>query len=303
MPRNFVGGVKQNRLVGGKSSPSDMLGKKSALAKLPVTGSGGDALADAFILAHEAATGLVMQQLQRDACYGLSERLRGIGTTYETNFIADDFLANLWPYCPSNNSNASEDGYKLNFLDPSSYIIAYNNFDPGDFEVEGASGGNGKFANSGYNTAEIDETNFGFIFFKNTIGAAVTSPIGVYCGGSYLIQFLENLGSYFGSTTAVPPVSSTTFDGLFAVRQNENNSQTFSDGILSGDNLKVADTKPADYDFYFHCRNNFGTAALFSSARITTYAFIKKSLTEENATDLYEALGWYNSNVIPGGRL
>jgi hypothetical protein len=95
-----------------------------------------------FIIAHELATGVVMDKHQRNAINGYVKRLSGIGTEYGSNLLKMfvEYGTTLMPCCPSNDSTASAAGYQIDLLSGTQQG-EFLNFLPEDITVMGVKGG------------------------------------------------------------------------------------------------------------------------------------------------------------------
>jgi hypothetical protein len=282
----------------GIRSSGAYLGGRSGI--YPVGGGNNtDPIADAFIAAHNTATGSSMDAVQQAAVQGLAERLRGTGTTNSTDFITASLIHALWPYCPTDDSTATSAGYALDlFLN---YTLSFTGFIAGNFTPNGLTGGAGKYADTNFSTSLIDVNDNGFMYSYNAIGAAAEAPMGVYTGGLYFLAGLEGYGQYLGNITAVNPSNTSPYKNIIGTRRGITDVETYGDGASVATNTATTTAKIADYTYFLHARSNTGSQIFNSTGTFTSFG-ITKGLTDNQAADLSELINWYNANVVTGGR-
>lgn len=268
-----------------------------------IGGSGGgglDPLTVAFISAHETATGISMNAIQQAAIEGFVQRLRGIGTTNETDFISDFNLVAVYPYCPSDDSTASAAGYKINLLNPGTNDISYSGFVGGDFVPTGASGGSGKIANSGIDVDTLAYNDYMLSFYSRDTSASgrVMGTLN-NAGNRALDPGFTAATTYANFHRGTVPLTNTITNtqGLFvdcegSQRRNGSEYATRTNNNVTLDNNNI----------FLHSRNFGGAANAPSSNEFAGFAIGQTNFDANANQDWFDAWDWYQTNVITGGR-
>lgn len=265
-----------------------------------------------FITAHETATGVSMDQIQKDAVCGLVDRLKGNGTTNGsdlwTAFVAAE--TRLYPLAPSSDLVASAAGCNMELLSATS-LGTYVNFVSGDFQPNGVTGdGSTKYFRTATNMGSYpqDDVAHGCMIserFDTINRIRLGGDAG--SGTQVLMQNQANLVDLAWRcndvSTPTQTISSIPETGLFIVQRADSATKTYHiDGSQVG-SLSVASTTPASRPMGFHSfLRNTTTPLGPSSDRFSFYLYGMPSLTANEHTDLFDALDWYQQNIITGGR-
>jgi hypothetical protein len=262
---------------------------------------GGDE-ALAFIAAHEAATGLTMGEVQKLAILGFVDRLKGNGTVNGSD-IWSLMIARgsyLFPLTPIDDTTANASAYNLDLISASS-VGTFINFVGADFTPNGVIGGTGKKFATGVTTDSYGARNFGY---------------GVYCRtNSRNNSFYEvGNGGGFRCTMALRVLanqfqSRVNDSGFLSVQPNTDSRGFYisqSHPALGGDSYKNGvfinfsalagnGTNTNSFDFHAYL-------TLYSTRELSMYLLGLPYLSANEQADLYEAVQWYQTNVITGGR-
>jgi len=264
---------------------------------------GFDANAIAFILAHEASTGLTMGDTQKNAINNLYKRLKGQGTTNSSNLynMAVSNGARIFPLCPTNDSTASENGYKLDLVSDGANIGTYNNFVSGDFNVNGATGGTTKWFDSGKNATQFSLTNVSHWVYSRTNSAGTFSEIGTNSRTQLDLRVSGNLARIRINDNTTNTISNTSSLRFFGISRNGttkyfiNQTTKTSVGTVANVSSSVV--------ISFHAQTNGGGVSLTESTRQLSFYIVGLSdLTQNEIDDLYYCVQQYQTEVITGGR-
>jgi hypothetical protein len=266
-----------------------------------------------FISAHETSTGLPMGLTQKFAIQGFVLRLKGIGTTNGTDIwtTAKSNGGRLWPLCPTDDTTANADGYKVELI-TASPLGEYVNFLPGDFTPTGAIGGAGKYFDTNTRYRQVNADLFGISVYARTydttnfatyIGsyAITTSTSAVYStairqGSSDTdMRYAVNAGLDAVTTTSQPV-------GLFTAQRLSVGNQTFYINGVQVDSKTRSRIVSQDYNTYAHALNNTDVVQSESTAELALYCTNWRSMGVVGLVDFNEAIQWYQTNVITGGR-
>ena len=253
----------------------------------------------AFIAAHEAATGLTMGDVQKTAICGFIDRLKGNNTTNGSDIWTKAVSSNalIYPLCPIDDSTANANAYNIELISQAA-LGNFINFVPADITPNGVQGGTGKYFNTTVNHSLYPQNNNsigGYINIGNTGSeqiAGVTPP-NFYLQAS-TVSFIWRLNSSGGGTYI-----DAVRDGMFiAQRNNSNNTNLYKNGVLVS-SISLASSTPASKSVFFHRVSGLNT---YFSGRFTMYIYGMPSMTPNEQADFYEAVQWYQTNVITGGR-
>ena len=137
-----------------------------------------------FIAAHETATGVAMDAIQKSAVCGFVSRLKGSGTTNGTDLWTAFTNADtrIFPLAPSSNSVASADGCRIELM-TQTQRGTYFNFVAGDFQPNGVTGGSTKIFRCGNDPLDYSPSDLGFGAYITSGGGSGGFPCGVDAGG------------------------------------------------------------------------------------------------------------------------
>jgi len=253
----------------------------------------------AFISAHETATGLTMGDIQKAAICGFVDRLKGNGTTNGsdiwTNAVSRGAL--IYPLCPIDDSTANASAYNIELVSQSA-LGSFINFVPADITPNGVQGGTGKYFNTTVNHSlypQDDNSIGGYINIGNSGNqqiAGVTPP-NFYLQVS-TVSFIWRLNSSSGGTYI-----DAVREGLFiGQRSDSTNTDLYKDGVLVG-SQSLTSSSPVSKNVFFHRVNGLTN---YFTGRFAMYIYGMPSMTSNEQADFYEAVQWYQTNVITGGR-
>lgn len=261
----------------------------------------------AFISAHETATGLTMGDTQKSAICGLVERLKGTGTTYGSDIwtTAASRGALIHPLCPIDDSTANASAYSMELLSASS-VGTYNNFVSGDFQPTGVTGGSTKY----FNTAIAENT-----YAQDDVSHYAYSRTEVSEVGALFGNFTTSGTAYVPRDTVsdrqIVRVNSVGFDitnsivvstGLIGLQRDSSTSvKTVKGGVVVITDTETS-TTPLAFSMWYHCQRLSGSPSRESGRELAFYVYGLQSLTTNELADFYEAVQWYQTNVITGGR-
>lgn len=263
-----------------------------------------------FISAHETATGVSMDQIQKDAICGFVSRLQGNDTTNGSDLWAAlvSHGSYIWPLTPSSDSVASADGYRVELISQSQ-IGTYNNFITSDITPNGVNPNNS-------NTKYFDT---GII--PNTL--THETGIGVYqrtdISSSQYNGTRDSSNRWFAqrvktsSTSRLVAINSTannqaaaaagTTDGLQIAHREDSSTTHYSVNGVVTNTFSRAATGKSNLSVYFHNRHiATGTDGPLGVNEYAMYLLNLPWFTTNELADFYEAVQWYQTNVITGGR-
>lgn len=274
-----------------------------------------DADALAFILAHEASTGLSMGEIQKKAINNFYKSLKGIGTPNGSNIysLAVSSGARIFPLCPTNNSTASANAYKLDMISNGVISGTYNNFVSGDFTPNGVIGGATKYFNAGISPSAYPQNNFSYGYYNRTS----TQQLSFECGTNNLVVPL-NYNSIAirystGSVTfwrvnestpssGIPTVSAANSLGLITCSRSDSSNEFLYKGTTQLSTRVLASSTPTSNNMYFHGINNGGSLVQESTRQLCGYFIGLPHLTANQRIDLNFSINLFNTEIITGGR-
>lgn len=267
-----------------------------------------DADADAFIAAHETATGVSMDDVQKDAICSLVQNLKGVGTTNGTDIwtslVSRD--ARVWIFAPSNDSTISYAGCNIDLVTATTKGT-FNNFVGGDLSVNGLVGGSGKWFDSDKSPSNYPQDDSGLwasVYSFQTGGylAGVNQPSNSL--RSYLVPIsTAQIGTInANSNESLADTISIGAKHIFGVQRTASNStDLIKDGSITFTG-STSSTGRATRSQYFMARDNNGTLAQPTTSTVNMFIQGVQSLSANGVADLNEAITTYNSNIITGGR-
>lgn len=266
----------------------------------------------AFISAHETSTGVPMGLTQKLAIQGFVLRLKGQFTTNGTN-IWTTARANggrLWPLCPIDDTTANADAYRVELI-TANPLGDYVNFTPGDITPTGAVGGAGKYFDTNTNYRQVnadlstisvyarthDTTNF-----RTYIGAAARNSNNAFYASLIRRQDSDTrMGYSINSAVDVAITPSQAVGLLTAQRFAVGNHRFFYNGVQidSKTRSRIVSMIP---NTYAHALNDRDTLVSENTSELALYCTNWRNMTDEGTADFNEAIQWYQTNVITGGR-
>jgi len=264
----------------------------------------------AFIAAHEAATGLPMGLTQKQAVCGFVSRLMGVGTTNSSDlwtlFLAKGTL--IHPLTPVNNTTANASAYSMELMSASSIGI-YVNFVSGDFTPTGVIGGSTKYFDSSKtpNNFSLNSQLHGAYINSGATVSAIQYVFGSIGSSNTMLQFRTGSPStaYATQNSNSFHSSGLDFNSLWFSGRNNSTQQFYQVDLVTPETEgKTSAAQSTAYNIYFHGANSSGTLSLPASDLSLAMYFLNmpSNLNAAQRTDLLEAVQWYQTNVITGGR-
>lgn len=262
-----------------------------------------DVNALAFISAHESSTGLAMGTVQKNAINNLYKRLKGQGTTHSSNIYAMAVTngARIFPLCPTNDTTASANAYKLDLVSDGANSGIYNNFVSGDFTQNGAIGGVTKWFDSGKNATQFSLTNVSHWVYIRTNSTASGYEIGTNSRILFGARASGNVIQLRMNDVTTQTVANTDSSGFFGILRNGTTKYVVktTTRITVGTASTVASTTVIG----FHARTDgFGNSSVESTRQLSFYIVGLNDLTQNQIDDLYYCVQQYQTEVITGGR-
>jgi len=272
-----------------------------------------DALA--FISAHEAATSLSMGEIQKNAINNFYKRLKGVGTPNSSNIyaIAVSTGARIFPLCPTSNSVASANAYKLDMISNGLISGTYNNFVSGDFTPNGVIGGATKYFNCGISPSAYSQNDFSYGYYNRTN----TKQLSFECGtnnsvlplnyNSIAIRYLTGSVTFWrvnesSNSSGIPTVSAANSLGLITCSRSDSSNEYLYKGTTQLSTRVLASSTPTANNMYFHGINNGGSLVQESARQLCGYFIGLPHLTANQLADMNLAVNLFNTEVITGGR-
>lgn len=260
----------------------------------------------AFISAHEAATGTTMGTVQKQAICGFVSRLMGNGTTYGSDIwtTAVSRGAVLYPLCPIDDSTANANAYSIDLFSQSA-LGTFNNFIAGDITPNGVIGGSTKYFDSGVAPSAFNRDNvLSGAYCRNT-PTILTANGSANTGGinRHLFLFRSTNDCIGAINTNSSTIYATSTIGLLGFgRLTSATEYANKNGALLTGSSTTAATQTAN-NVYFHGQNIGGVPSnTGGDAQLAMYYVGMQNLTVNELADFYEAVQWYQTNVITGGR-
>lgn len=272
-----------------------------------------DADANAFINAHNTASGQTMAAPQQQVIQGLFQRLKGAGTTFGSDLWTKlkTSGARIFPYTPVDDSTVSIPAYGLDMIQLESQ--SFHGFLPSDFKVTGLTGGSGKYTKTGLLTTSFNINNIGgnvysrtsldnAAIFRMSFGTMTSDSWSSATDGYSLWPRFS--GSIFVHSNSgwVGSVSTVNSLGLLAQQRNSSsNIDVYQNGLLAGTLTKTSVAQCA-LEIYGHAMNSTVGALYPDPSELAWLCPAMPSLTDNEMADYYEVVKYYQENIITGGR-
>ena len=284
----------------------------------------GDVNADAFIAAHETATGLTMNNVQRAAVLNACLGLKGSGLAGYTDYLWDGLSsagASWAIYCPVSDSVANASAYSIELFDPST-LLTLVGFVPADITVNGMIGGTGKYLKMGVAPDQYPQDNAFAMVYNRTQSPPANAAMygscslqadvfGINNNASVITTAFSNRlaaglngGRLNNVAYAVTP-SINRQAGINAVtRTSSLSQQAWTDtGIRSqtAGNTDEWSYTPSDREYYVHAAN--GSAGEHRATTAQLCGFMCGPCDNLRAFDQIKAVFTrFQQEVITGGR-
>lgn len=263
-----------------------------------------------FITAHETATGVSMDQIQKDAVCGLVDRLKGNGTTNETDLwtIFTNAGSRLFPLTPSSDSVTSADACRMELI-TQTQRGTYINFVAGDFQPNGVTGGSTKIFRCGNAPSDYpaDDLGFGaYLVSRNNVANA--GFCGVDAGGSTNRQAIFDRNLLTESLVRIQDAdvlqitSARPTTGMYYAQRSGTTKEHYVDNTLIYSQTSSFTAAATGVEMGFHAYNRSNTTLIESLSTLGFYVYGAPYLSSTEYADFIEAMTWYQQNVITGGR-
>lgn len=264
-----------------------------------------DVNALAFINAHETATGLPMGDIQKTAVNTLVLMLKGEGTTNGSDLwtLFSSRGSWIWTLTPIDDSTANATAYSMELMSATS-IGSFVNFIGADITPTGVNPNNTntKYFNTGKAVNTFASLPEMFGVYNRTSGISSNYDLGAYNGSAQArtlrIQASGNSRT-LGFDSGLNTQTATAFDGLLLAGRSGSFGYTFVNGNLNTTHAGLSGSAPTN-TFYFHRTN--GLSTVNAIREFAMYILNIPFLDANQRADFYEAVQWYQTNVITGGR-
>ena len=268
--------------------------------------------AGTFITALETQTSDTMGARQKDAVNRLVWMLKGNDTTNSTDLWTSFSGTNnvMYIYCPTTDSTASFDGYKINLLNPT-FFGTFVNMVAGDINKEGIVGGSGKYLNMNVQPTDFGaqdamyhcyqpnydrQSSFAFGVWETVVSSAVVAVAANFWSGI-------NINCRLNSANGGGNAPRRAFNGILTIGRNNTTRIIGADnGIISGDTSDPYDGI-FSLDVYAHAAHLGSTGLPTNECPIRLAGFaVTQYLNDSEYLDFCEAWFEFNKIVIPQGR-
>jgi len=263
-----------------------------------------DADANAYISAHNTASGTTMAAAQQLAVQGTFQRLKGSGTSFGSNLFAKLSASNgeLYAFTPVSSAAVSLPTIAIDWIEPS-VLSTIVGFVPSDVANDGVTGGSGKYlalkrAPSDYSQNDISIHAFsqtaGLTGFNNItpIGASDSASLG---GNRSYFYASTTFGGFSANTTSFTQINAAS-DGLISInRDNASTHEKYIDGLLIGSGSKTS-TTPSTNNFYGFAAHAGATSFNHFSGKLAMVCNAD-SFTANELTDWNEAWQYFTTNM------
>lgn len=262
-----------------------------------------------FITAHETATGVSMDQIQKDTICGWVDRLQGNGTTNGTDLwtIFTNAGTRIFPLAPSSDSVSSADGCRMEVM-TQTQRGTYINFVAGDFQPNGVTGGSTKIFRCGNSPSDYPADDLGFGVYITSGGGSGGFPCGVDSGGgtnrqgiwdrTVLTESLARLQDLDGlQTVAARPTT-----GMYYLQRSGTTKEHYVGNTQLFSVTSSFTTTRTAFQMGFHAYNRANTTLIESSSTLGMYVYGAPFLSSTEYADFIESITWYQQNIITGGR-
>jgi hypothetical protein len=268
--------------------------------------------AGAFITALETQTSDTMGGRQKDAVNRLVWMLKGNDTTNSTDLWTSFSATNnvMYIYCPTTDSTASFDGYKINLLDPT-FFGTFVNMVAGDINEEGIAGGLGKYLNMNVQPTDYGAQDVMYHCYQPNYDRQSSHAFGVWQTAVASAVVAVQANFWFGTAINCRLNSANgggnaprrAFNGIMTIGRNNTTQIIGADnGVISG-----GANDPYDgifsLDVYAHASHVGSTGLPTSECPIRLAGFaVTQYLNDNEYLDFCEAWFEFNKIVIPQGR-
>ena len=267
--------------------------------------------ANAYIAAHNALSGMTMGAIQQTAIQGTFQRFKGTGTTYGSDLwtLFKNSGTRIFGYTPVDDSTVNTLAYGLDMIQLASQT--FHGFIPADFTVTGLKGGVSKYTKTGMYATSFDINELGGSVYirENTPTGSVfgaTDGTSFFTGTNGMLLFIRLIAQNQvvvrsnGLYGYISPFATRT--GLIAMQRTSSSLVgAYRNGVLI-DTVSVSVSSQNAGEIYGHACNNNGTNGDNYTGEIAWLCPAMPRLTANQMADYYEAVKYYQENIITGGR-
>jgi hypothetical protein len=275
----------------------------AALAPFDLT-INADADANAYISAHNTASGTTMAGTQQEVVQETFKRLKGIGTSFGSNLFAKLLSANgeLYAFTPVSSAVVSLPTIAIDWIEPS-VLSTIVGFVPSDVANDGVTGGSGKYLALKRAPSDYSQNSISLHAFSRTAGLAGfynITPIGASdsasLGGNRCYFYAStSYGSVHLNAVSTSVINAAS-DGLISVnRANASTQEKYIDGLLVGSGA-VASTTPSTNTFYGFAVHAGATSFSNFSGKLAMICNAD-SFTANELTDWNEVWQYFTANM------
>jgi hypothetical protein len=266
-----------------------------------------DADANAFIAAHNAASGQVMAILQQEVIQGTFQRLKGTGTTYGSDLWTKLSNSNseIYPYTPVSDSIASAAAYAVDMINPD-VLAVFNNFIPADYSVNGVIGNPTKYLAMKRSPSDYDQNSIGAdTYGRNVSTSAQHCTVGASAsdanGNATLVQTC-GVEAFKVNSTLFTIIGVNNLIGLSSINRTTSTTQEYyNDGVLTKTAAATSLT-PTTTKFYGHAYSKSDLTSDRNSNQQLAMVASRCGFTAFEMNDWFEVWDYYQTNIITGGR-
>lgn len=263
-----------------------------------------DADANAYIAAHNTASGSTMAAAQQEVVQGTFQRLKGSGTTFGSNLFAKLTSSNgeLYAFTPVSSAVVSLPAIAIDWVDPST-LSTIVGFVPSDVSNDGVTGGAGKYLELKRAPSDYGQNDLSIHAFSQSSGLTGfnnITPIGASDSAS-----LAGNKSYFYASTSYGAFSANTAsftrldaasDGLISInRDNSATHEKYINGLLIGSGT-IASTTPSTNTFYGFAAHAGSTSFSNFSGKLAMVCNAN-SFTTNELTDWNDVWQYFTTNM------
>lgn len=277
----------------------------SALSATTITVT--DSNADAFISAHNALTGATMGSVQQKVVQDAYRMLKG-ATTPNGNDLWSYHTANtnsrFFPLIPVNDSTVSIAGYTLDMFQLATG--SYGGFVLADFSVNGVTGGNTKYFDSGISPSSLPIDSISCAIYSRTNITGYDADFGATDVANSLNNSVRcetlNGGLRFTLNDSMnSAVAFTDSLGLRLTNRVSTDKSARDINRLTGEQFTVATTSSPSSTTYFHIANGYTTVFYYSRRQLCLY-WQALGMSQSQIEDWKYIMNYIQDNVITGGR-
>lgn len=263
-----------------------------------------------FISAHETATGVSMDQIQKDGICGFVDRLKGNGTTNGTDLwtIFTNADAKIFPLAPSSDLVSSADACRMELI-TQTQRGTYINFVAGDFQPNGVTGGSTKIFRCGNAPTDYPADDLGFgAYVVNRINVSSVALCGVDAASGSNVQAIFDRTLLTESAARVQDLDGTQITaarpttGMYYVQRSGTTKEHYVDNTQLFSVTSSFTTVRTSVEMGFHAFNRANTTLIESLSTLGMYVYGAPYLSSTEYADFIESITWYQQNIITGGR-